>query len=125
MPTDDDLASTEKIHTLPFVPPVFDWSAQNLYTQFRIFKTKVDFALNGTYRNNTKEAKVGAILNWMRDSAFKIYNNFVWAYPADKNDHDKVLTQFESYSNLPRTYTIAGTCLEDCILPSLKAKGTS
>ena len=28
----------EKIHTLQFVPPVFDWSAQNLYTQFQILR---------------------------------------------------------------------------------------
>ena len=92
MPGDDDPAPTEKMHILPFVSPVFDWSAQNLYTQFRIFKTRVDFAFNGTYRNNSNEAKVGAILNWMEDSAFKIYNNFLWANPGDKNDHNKVLT---------------------------------
>ena len=87
----------QKIHTLPFVPLVFDWSAQNLYTQFQIFKTKVEFAFNGTYRNNANEAKVGAILKWMGDSAFKVYNNFVWTAPADKNDLAKVLTQFENY----------------------------
>ena len=63
MPCEDDPAPTAKIHTLPFVPPVFDWLAQNLYIQFRIFKTKVEFAFNGTYRNNANEAKVGAILN--------------------------------------------------------------
>ena len=33
----------------------------------------------------------------MGDSAFEIYNNFVWASPGDKNDHEKVLTQFKSY----------------------------
>ena len=92
MPGDDDPAPTAKIHTFPFVPPVFDWSAQNLYTQCRIFKTKVEFAFNGTYRNNANEAKVSAILNWMGDSAFKVYNNFVWTAPADKNDLAKVLT---------------------------------
>ena len=66
-----------KIHTLPFIPPVFDWSAQNLYTQFRIFKIKLQFAFDGTYKNNSNAAKVGAILNWMGDSAFDVYNNFV------------------------------------------------
>ena len=79
----------KKIHILPFVPPVFDWSAQDLYTQFRIFKTKVEFAFDGARRNNANEAKVGAILNWMGDSAFKVYNNFVWTAPADKNDPAK------------------------------------
>ena len=84
----------EKIHTLPFVPPIFDWSAQNLYMQF---KTKVQFAFNGTYKNNSNNAKVGVILNWMGDSALKVYNNFVWGFPADKGNPNKVLTQFENY----------------------------
>ena len=55
----------KKIHTLPFIPPVFDWSAQNLYIQFRIFKTKVQFAFDGMYRSNSNDANIGAILNWM------------------------------------------------------------
>ena len=33
----------------------------------------------------------------MGDSAFKVYNNFVWDSPADRNDPVKVLPQFESY----------------------------
>ena len=59
MASEDDLAAPmEKIHTLPFNPPVFDWNSSNLYTQFRIFQTKVDFAFDGTYKNNQKDAKV-------------------------------------------------------------------
>ena len=65
--------------------------------QFRIFKTKVQFAFNGAYKNNSNDAKVGAILNWMGDSAFEVYNNLVWGLPADKDDPNKVLTQFENY----------------------------
>ena len=65
MPGEDDPVPVEKIHTLPFNPPVFDWNASNLYTEFRTFKTKVDFIFDGTYKNNPKDAKVGAILNWM------------------------------------------------------------
>ena len=97
MPGEDDPVPVEKIHTLPFNPPVFDWNASNLYTEFRTFKTKVDFIFDGTYKKNPKDAKVGAILNWMGDSAFKIYNNFVWTNADDKKDHTKVLKQFEDY----------------------------
>ena len=43
---------------------------------------KVQFAFNGTYRNNSNEAKVGAILNWMGNSAFEVYNNFVHFVPS-------------------------------------------
>ena len=81
---DEPAAPMEKIHAIPSNPPVFDWNASNLYTQFRIFKTKVVFAFDGTYKNNPKDAKVGAILNWMGDSAFEIYNNFVWANPQER-----------------------------------------
>ena len=97
MPGEDNPAPVEKIHTIPFNPPVFDWNASNLYTQFRIFKTKVDFAFEGTYKSNPKDAKLGAILNWMGDYAFEIYNYFVWTNPDDKKDHTKVLKQFEDY----------------------------
>ena len=48
----------------------------------------------------TKEAKVGAILNWLRDSAYKIHSNFNWTTPADKDDPDKVLDDFEKYFKL-------------------------
>ena len=97
MPSEDDPAPIKKIHTLPFNPPVIDWNTSDLYTQFRILKTKVNFAFDGTYKNNPKDAKVGAILNWMGNSAFEIYNNFVWTNPDDKKDHNKVLKQFEDY----------------------------
>ena len=49
------------------------------------------------YSGNPKEAKVGAILNWLRDNANEIYSNFNWATPADKDDPDKVLDEFEKY----------------------------
>ena len=106
MPGDE---APEKIHTLPFVPPMFDWSAQNLYTQFRIFKTKVDFAINGTHRNNANEAKVGAILNWMGDSAFKVYT-FYGLHLLTKMTQPKCLLNLKTISNKRRMYTIAGIC---------------
>ena len=56
-----------KVSTLPFKPPEIDWSSPNLCSQF-----------------NTKEAKVSAILNWLRDNAYEIHSNFNSAAPADK-----------------------------------------
>ena len=52
-----------KVPTLPFKPPEFDWSSPNLYSQFKLFRAKCDYAFKGTYSGNNKEAKVGAILN--------------------------------------------------------------
>ena len=36
----------------------------------------------------------------MGDSAFEVYNNFVWGLSAYKNNPDRVLTQFENYFKL-------------------------
>ena len=82
---------------MPFNPPEFDWNASNLYSQFKLFKTKVEFAFKGTYKENPGHAKVGAILNWLGDSAFEVYANFIWPDPADKDDPLKVLKAFEDY----------------------------
>ena len=86
-----------KIPTLPFKPPEFDWNASNLYSQFKLVKTKVKFAFKGTYKENPEQAKVGAILNWLGNSSFEVYANFIWPDPADKNDPLKVLKAFKDY----------------------------
>ena len=65
-----------KVPTLPFKPPEFDWSSLNLYSQFKLFRAKCDYAFKGTYSGNIKEAKVGAIFNWLRDNAYEIHSNF-------------------------------------------------
>ena len=51
----------------------------------------------GTYKDNPGHAKVGAILNWLGDAAFKIYGNFIWTAATDKEDPLKVLKAFEDY----------------------------
>ena len=87
MPGEDGAANPP---TLPFKPPKFYWNASNLYSQFKHFKTKVEFAFKGTYKDNLGHAKVGAILNWLGDAAFEINGNFIWTAAADKDDPLKV-----------------------------------
>ena len=89
--------SEQKVTTLPFKPLEFDWSSTNLYSQFKLFRAKCDYAFKGTSSGNPKEAKVGAILNWLRENAYGIHSNFIWATPADKDDPDKVLDELEKY----------------------------
>ena len=86
MPGDDAVDPPAKIPTLPFKPPEFDWNASNLYSQFKLFKTKVEFAFKGTYKDNPGHAKVGAVLNWLADAAFEICGNFIWTTTTDKDD---------------------------------------
>ena len=86
----------EKLH-IPFVPPTFSWDRPNLYSQFKIFKHKVEFAFRGTYRESDAALKVCTILNWLGDNAYEIYEHLHWAADDDKDDPDKVLKAFESY----------------------------
>ena len=97
MPGDGAVDPPARIPTLPFKPPEFDHNASNLYSQFKLFKTKVEFAFKRTYKDNPGHAKVGAILNWLGDAAFEIYGNFIWTAAADKDDPLKVLKAFEDY----------------------------
>ena len=98
MPGKDGAVSPPaKIPTLPFKPPEFDWNASNLYSQFKLLKTKVEFAFKGAYKYNSVHAKVGAILNWLGDAAFEICGNFMWTAAADKDDPLKVLKAFKDY----------------------------
>ena len=86
----------EKPH-IPFVPPTFSWDSPNLYTQYKIFKQKVDFAFKGLYKDNDVASKVCAILNWLGDNAYEIYKHLHWAADDDKDDPEKVLLAFENY----------------------------
>ena len=98
MPGEDGAANPPaKIPTLPFKPPKFDWNASNLYSKFKLFKTKVEFVFKVTYKDNPGHAKIAAILNWLGDAVFKIYGNFIWTGAADKDDPLKVLKAFEDY----------------------------
>ena len=63
----------------------------------KLFKTKVEFAFKGTYKDNPGQAKVGAVLNWLGDAPFKIYGNFIWTAATDKDDPLKVLKAFKDY----------------------------
>ena len=86
-----------------------------MYSQFKLFKTKVEFAFKVTYKDNPGHAKVGAVLNWLGDVAFEIYGNFIWTTLADKDDSLKVLKAFEDYFRPAQNkyhcrYSLGGIC---------------
>ena len=89
----------EKPH-IPFVPPTFSWDSPNLYTQYKIFKQKVDFAFKGLYKDSDAASKVCATLNWLADNTYEIYKHLHWAAGDDKDDLEKVLEAFENYFKL-------------------------
>ena len=79
------------------LPNLTGMSVICMYSQFKLFKTKVEFAFKGTNKYNPGHAKVGGILNWLGDTAFEIYGNVIWTAAADKDDPLKVLKAFEDY----------------------------
>ena len=98
---------------IPSVPPTFSWDSPNLYSQFKIFKQKVNFALKGQFKDSKKATKVSAILNWLGDNAYELYEHVHWAADDDKDEPDKVLEAFEKYFKLEQNqfhswYTLGG-----------------
>ena len=57
----------------------------------------MNFAFKGLYKDNDATSKVCAILNWLGDNAYEIYEHLHWATDADKDDPEKVLLAFENY----------------------------
>ena len=45
---DEVPATKPKVPMLSFKPPEFDWSSPNLYSQFKLFRAKCDYAFKGT-----------------------------------------------------------------------------
>ena len=81
----------------PFCTTHIQLGHPNLYTQYKIFKQKVDFAFKGLYKDNDAASKVCAILNWLDDNAYEIYEHLHWAAGDDNDDPEKVLEAFENY----------------------------
>ena len=81
---------------IPFIAPKFNWQPDNFYAHFQIFKDKVTFVFDGQFKEENKESKCGAILNWMGDEAFPIYHNLPLS-DAEKKDPKTLLDGFLAY----------------------------
>ena len=69
---------------IPFVLPTFSWDSPNLYSQFKIFKQKVNSAFKVQFKDSEKAAKVSTILNWLVDNTYEIYQHIYWAADDDR-----------------------------------------
>ena len=114
----------EKPH-IPFVPPTFSWDIPNLYTQYKIFKQKVDFAFKGLYKDNDAASKVCAILNWLGNNAYEIYEHLHWLQVMTKMTQRKCWKHFRLILSLNRTSSIHGTHWALYTVVSLSANMTS
>ena len=57
----------------------------------------MDFTFKGLYKDIDAASKVCAILNWLGDNAYEIYEHVHWAADDDKDATEKVLKAFENY----------------------------
>ena len=55
------------------------------------------------YKDNDAASKVCAILNWLGDIAYEIYEHLHWAAADDNDDPEKVLEAFEKYFKLEQS----------------------
>ena len=82
---------------IPFVPPTFSWNSRNLYSNFKLFKQKVEIAFKGQFKDCDDIAKVGAILNWLGNNAYEVYENLHLEEAAHKDNPDCILKALEKY----------------------------
>ena len=78
-------------------PPTFSWDSPNLYSSFKLFKQKLEFAFKRQFKDCDGVSKVSTILNCLGDNAYGVYENLHWEYDAHKNEPDHVLKVFEKY----------------------------
>ena len=99
MPGEDDLAPIEKIHTLPFVPPVFYCLHQTCIHSSEFLRPKLSLPLMIHTEAILRRIRLVTFLTGWGTRHLK-FTITVWTNPGDKNDHEKVLTQLETYFKL-------------------------
>ena len=93
--------STAASTTFPLVPiykPKFDWTASNLYEQFKLFKQKCTYLLiNVSYSHVPAHLQVSVFLNWFGDCSYELINTIEFPPGKSKEVLNDVIEQFESY----------------------------
>ena len=82
---------------IPSLPPIFSWDSPNLYSNYKLFRQKVEIAFKGQFKDCDNTAKVSTILNWLGDTGYEVYENLHWEDAAHKDISDRVLKAFKKY----------------------------
>ena len=77
--------------------PKFDWSASNLYEQFKLFKQKCTYLLINAYSHVPANMQVSIFLNWLGDQSYELINTLNFPAGKSKDVLNDVIEQFESY----------------------------
>ena len=76
--------------------PSFSWEG-NQYENFKTFKNKTTILMEGPYKSVQEMDKVAAILGWLGDKGFNLYEAIDWeGIGKDKQLYKEVLDAFEA-----------------------------
>ena len=83
---------------LPIYKLKFDWTASNLYEQFKLFQQKCTYLLiNGPYSHVPANLQVSVFLNWFGDRSYELINTIEFSPEKSKDVLADVIEQFELY----------------------------
>ena len=83
---------------VPIYKPKFDWTALNLYEQFKLFKQKCTYLLiNGPCSHVPAHMQVSIFLNWLGDHLYELLNTIQFSPGKSKDILNDVIEHFESY----------------------------
>ena len=84
--------------SVPIYEQKFDWTASNLYEQFKLLKQKCTYLLiNGPYSHVPAHMQVSVFLNWLGDHMYELINTIEFSPGKSKDVLNDVIEQFESY----------------------------
>ena len=91
-------AASTAFPSVPIYKSKFDWTASNLYEQFKLFKQKCTYLLiNGPYSHVPAYLQVSMFLNWFGDRLYELINTIEFSPGKSKDVLNDVIEQFESY----------------------------
>ena len=77
--------------------PSFSWEG-NQYENFKTFKSRTTILMEGPYKSVQEMDKVAAILGWLRDKGFNLYEAIDWeGIGKSKQLYKEVLDAFEAH----------------------------
>ena len=91
-------AASTAFPSVPIYKLKFDWTASNLYEQFKLFKQKCTYLLiNEPYSHVPAHLQVSVFLNWFGDHSYELINTIEFSPGKSKDVLTDVIEQFESY----------------------------
>ena len=91
-------AASTAFPSVPIYKQKLDWTASNLYEQFKLFKQKCTYLLiNGPYSHVPAHLQMSVFLNWFGDHFYELINTIEFPPGQSKDVLNEVIEQFESY----------------------------